>query len=166
MSIKKILFVLTLVFIKTISFGQTITMYNSKSKNDIEITNGRYHLYFKKVDFVNVIEKVDKLLKTENKRLIELINKNNFSKAIDIKSEDEKEKKLLELLKNNIGVYLLLKGKATILKDNKIVTQIVADEAPEMVDLNGETTRRIFFAEKDSEIEIFLGDMTKKLGAE
>lgn len=166
MNIKKIFLVLTFVTIKTLSFGQTISMYNKKTKDDIEVTNGNYHLYFKKVDIIDAVKIVDKLYKTNNNNLIELINKNTFTKPIDLQSKDDYVKKLLALLKENIGVYLLLKGKATIIKNNKTINKIIADEAPEMVELTGESTRRVFFSEEKSEIEIFLGDMSKKLGTE
>ncbi|MCG7754222.1 hypothetical protein [Flavihumibacter cheonanensis] len=156
---------LTIVLSLTISIssmGQTIQLNQTKSTNDFKIKNGTYDIYLNKSDIISAISEIDSKLNTNNTFLLTLIKDNKLT-SIDINVVSEKETEFASLLKSNLGVFLLLKGKAAIFTGTNPIKQIVADESPRMVELDGSSRTSFFFSEEGNEIPIFLGDLDSKL---
>ena len=159
---KKLLVCLVAIIITFTCLGQTIKLTQTKSANDIKIINGQYTLYMKGKDIIAAISKVDSVMKTDNSSLTTQI-KNNQLKSVDLLSTQAMDKPFIDLLRSNLGSYLLLQGKAAIYKGTTFLKQFIADQSPEMRDLDGTAKIAIAFSENGSDSSIFLGDMSTKL---
>jgi hypothetical protein len=159
---KKIL-VLAAAFLLTNNlFGQVIALQQKKADSDIKIVNGDYQLYFKKTDILDAINYIDKTLNTDHSALIDKVKANKI-KVADLKVSPAENSDFVELLKNNLGLYLLVKGKAAIYEGKKQILKLAQDQAPDVVELDGTRTTTVFFSEENSDKEIFLGSINAKL---
>jgi hypothetical protein len=159
---KKTFVSLLAIIITFTCFGQTIKLTQPKSDNDIKIINSQYTLYMKSKDIIAAISKIDSVMKTDESSLIAKIS-NNQIRSVDLLSTLAVDKPFIDLLKSNLGSYLLLQGKATIYKGTALLKQLTADPSPEMRDLDGTAKVAILFSEEGSDSSVFLGDLSTKL---
>lgn len=152
-------FLFTLISIY--SFGQTINLKNTKSDADVLVVNNAYKLFFPKNDLVSAISLIDKTLKTDNREMIQKINGGTI-KIINLQTEAV-EIPFIELLKNNLGSYLLLKGMVAIEKEGRMLDVVVVEESPEMESLDGTIKTTLFFSEKENDSPVFLGDLNSRV---
>ena len=143
-------------------FGQKIKLTQTKSADDIKIMNGKYVIYMRKVDVDSAILEIDKVVKTNNSALVTLIKAGKI-KSIDLNSTLPTDKAFIDLIKSNLGAFLLSKGKATIFSGTKSISEIAPDESPEIVESDGTSRVSIFFSEPGLDSPIFLGDLNTKL---
>lgn len=156
---KALLMIVAILFVNNL-IGQTIALKQNKSNSDIKVINGDYELYFKKTDVLAAIDVIDKTLNINNSTIVDNIKANKI-KTVDLGSIENKD--FTALLKNNLGVYLLRKGKVSVYKGEKKILSLVQDQGPDQVELNGTRTAPVFFSEEDSEEETFLGSINAKL---
>ncbi|RAJ04053.1 hypothetical protein LX64_02930 [Chitinophaga skermanii] len=143
--------------------SQQINLAQKKSGSDVKVISGEYHIYFKKDDVLNAIALVDKTTKSKNSKLAQAIRENKVS-TIDLAALQPAMRPYVDLFQSNIGTYLLLKGKAAVyLNNKKLITLIRAEASPEIVDLNGDARTPVFFAEKTSDLPLFLGDVDARV---
>jgi|GEM_PF-4866392 len=160
--IKKIFF-LAITNVLAISLSaQNIKLTQTKSADDVKVTNGKYIMFFKKSDIIAAITEIEKAAKTSYANIATSI-KNNKLKAVDFQSSLGADKPFIELLKSNLGAFLLSRGKATIFLLSKQIKEIAPDESPEMQELDGSSKVVIFFSEPNVETPIFLGDLQTPL---
>ena len=143
------------------SFGQTINLKNTKSDADILVVNNAYKLFFHRNDLVSAISLIDKTVKTDNSVLIKKIESGAIS-MINLQTETI-EISFIELLKNNLGSYLLLKGLVAIEKEGRMLDVVVVEESPEMESLDGTIKTTLFFSEKEIDSPVFLGDLNSRV---
>jgi hypothetical protein len=158
----KLLTIALCLIISISSKGQTIQLNQTKSTDDFKIKNGTYDIYLKTSDIISAISEIDTKLKINSTNILTLIKEKKIT-SIDINTITETEAGFASLLKSNLGTFLLLKGKAAIFTGTKPIKQIVADESPRMVELDGSSKTSFFFSEDGKEIPIFLGDLDSRL---
>jgi hypothetical protein len=142
--------------------GQPIKLTQAKSPDDLQVINGQYFLYFKRADIISAVSSIDKILKTDNSDIAKLLADKKL-KSIDINSKLTSDKPLIDLIKSNLGSYLIIRGKVSLYNGAKPIQLIVADESPEMRGLNGSAKISIFFSEEGLDKQVFLGEMSTKL---
>lgn len=159
---KKIFILLAGFLLSNNLFGQVIALKQKKSDTDIKIVNGDYQLYFKRTDILEAINYIDKTLNTDNSTLIDNVKANKI-KVVDLKTSPTENSDFVELLKRNLGLYLLIKGKAAVYEGQKQILKLAKEQAPDIVELDGTRTTTVFFSEENSDEEIFLGSINAKL---
>ncbi len=152
-----ILFCLTTIQL----FSQVIHLNQKKSAADISVSNGDYTLYFKQKDVLDAIKEISKIQKVDD-QLVKDISENRLS-AIDMKSNNAGDKKIIDLLRSNLVTYLIINKKVSVYKEDKIINALVADSSPPMVELDGKTWFKVFFSPEKSDGQVFLGDIDKRL---
>ncbi len=157
---KKALGFIAAFFLINSLIGQVIVLKQKKSDTDIKVVSGSYDLYLKKADVLDAINYIDKTLSINNSTIAADV-KSNKIKIVDLKSTENKD--FVELLKKNLGLYLLIKGKASVYNGQKQILELTRDDAPDEIDLDGTVTKTIFFSEKNSDKELFLGSINAKL---
>lgn len=155
----KIIICLFAIIVTLSSFGQTIKLTQKKSENDIKIITGEYVIYVKGQDAVSAISKIDGIMKTNDAELITKL-KNNGLKAVDLDSKQPSDKAFIDLFRSNLGVLLLLHGKVAIYKGTTMIKQIVADQGPNEVELDGTASAPVVFTEEGSANTLFLGHIS------
>jgi hypothetical protein len=150
-----------LILLASSLFGQTITLNQKRSPSDLKVTNGSYNLYFNKKEIIKSLAQIEKVTNQDHKTLMEFIN-NNDLQPLDLQGNSTGQF-LVELLKSNLGSYLVSRGLVSIDRNGRLINVIVADESPEMVNLDGSSNVSILFFEKGKEEPIFIGDLNTKL---
>jgi hypothetical protein len=154
-----------LLFIATISFAlpaeaQKIELKQTESIDDVRVHNGDYILHFKPIDVVAAISKIDSVSKGNNSAIATSIKENEL-KFVDLKGSSDKA--FVDLLKSNLGSYLIVRGKVAIYKAGMRLTSVMADESPEIVELDGSSRVHIAFTEGNDEAFVFIGQLNTKL---
>lgn len=144
----KILTIVLSLFISITSQGQKIQLNQPKSTDDFKIKNGTYQIYLKTSDIISAISEIDTKLNINSTNILTLIKEKKIT-SIDINAVSETEAEFASLLKSNLGTFLLLKGKAAIFAGTKPIKQIVADESPRMVELDGSSRTSFFSLKKE-----------------
>ena len=157
----KTLLVTLLCGISISPFSQVIQLDQKKSASDISLRNGDYTLYFKKKDVLDAIEEIKKVRKIDDELVADI--RNDKLSVIDMKSKDPTDEKIIDLFHSNLGTYLIIKKKVSVYKSDKMIISVVADATPPIVELDGTTRFAVFFSPENSEGQIFLGDIDKRL---
>jgi len=144
------------------SKGQAIATSRTKVANSVEVVNGGYTLNLAIADILAGLSKIDDVLKTDHHELLANISAHKWT-TVDLKTPHAADTSFVNFLRSNLGCYLLLQGKAAIFKGPKLVTSIVGDDGPPEVELDGSSSFPIFFSERGSDEQIFLGHMSTKL---
>lgn len=142
--------------------GQKIALKQTASANDIKVVSGDYTLHFKTADLVAAISKIDSVNKSDNTALITSLKENKI-KSVTLPNGGPSDKAFVDLLKSNLGCYLIARGKVAVTKAGKPVTEIMADESPEIVELDGSSRIHIAFKEGNDEASVFHGQLATKL---
>jgi hypothetical protein len=95
------------------SFAKSISLTQTKLKDDLQVVNDKYIIYFKKNDVISAIAKIDGIAKTNNNALITSIKENKL-KSVSLKSPSASEQAFVDMIKSNLGTFLLLQGKALV----------------------------------------------------
>jgi hypothetical protein len=157
---KKLVFLLLAHTFFAGAFAQHIKLTQKQSDSDVKVLTEPYILYFKSSDMVSAIAEIDKVTKEDHSRIAAALKEGKI-KSIDFMSPAEDVWDYNDLIRSNLGSYLLLRGKVAITKGKTPLTAITADESPEEVDLDG--TRRVNILFMDGEEPVILGKLNTKL---
>jgi hypothetical protein len=142
--------------------GQNLKLTQQKLKDDFTVLNGHYLITFQKADLLQALDEIDKKLKTDNSGWRKQVADETL-KQVNLASTSAAEKQVIDFIRLNVGVYLILKGKVSVFKDNLQLTEISMEEAPPEAELDGSLYNVFFFGELNTANWVFNGRIRTEL---
>jgi len=140
--------------------AQHATEQSSKKGKDIQVLNNGYVLYFSSADVIAAIIYVDSKTGEDHGAAIQQL-KQGLVKQMNLQTAHDDA--FAVVLKKAVGTWLLYHGKGYVEKNGRQVKIIVADDAPEMKEMDGTTRKTVFFSEPDNSTAIFCGDISSEV---
>lgn len=131
-----------------------------KSK-DIQVSNNGYVVFLSSADMLQALRYIDSATGEQHTAAIRLLQQGRVKQA-DLQHATDQDV-FADALKKCAGAWLMLHGKAYVMKNGKHVPAIVADAAPDIVALDGTVLRTVFFSEPGNSTAIFYGDIRSEV---
>lgn len=159
---KKGLLLIVTILLMNKMFGQTISLNQKMSSGDIKVVSGDAELYFKTADILAGIASIDNLLGTNNSQIAEAVKANQLQN-VDLGMPMAETNDFIKLVKSNLGIYLISKGKVAVSKGGAAVAALAMEQGPDKVNLDGSKLVTFQYLDQSSKAKVFSGSMNSKL---
>jgi hypothetical protein len=159
---KKGLLLIVTILLMNKMFGQTITLNQKMSGGDIKIVSGDAELYFKTADILDGIASIDNTLGTNNSQIADAVKANQLQN-VDLGMPMAETNDFIKLVKTNLGIYLIAKGKVAVSKGGAAIASLAQEHGQDQLNLDGSKLVTIQFFDQGSKAKVFSGSMNSKL---
>lgn len=140
-----------------------INLTQKHAAGDVQvITTGKYIMHFRSADLVAAIREVGKVSTRDYSALTSSLKEGKI-KSLLFNDDTSTNRQFSNLFQQQLGCYLISRGKVTITKDKKPLKVVTAHEAPELQTNDGTKSGRVNFFYTDGKALIFAGEISTKL---